>query len=88
VQQALLACGRACPRDADMQQALGRAITRAEFGRGDLVFWKGHVALGLDAGRIIHANAHHMAVAIEPLDAAVERIKAAGSGEPAAFRRI
>jgi hypothetical protein len=29
-----------------------------------------------------------MAVAIEPLDAAVERIRAAGSGEPAAFRRI
>jgi cell wall-associated NlpC family hydrolase len=87
VQQALLACGRACPRDADMQQALGRTIARAEFGRGDLVFWKGHVALGLDRERIIHANAHHMAVEIEPLDAAIERIKAAGSGEPAAFRR-
>lgn len=88
VQQAFLACGRACPRDADMQQALGREIARAEFGRGDLVFWKGHVAIGLDAGRILHANAHHMAVAIEPLDAAVQRIKAAGSGEPTAFRRV
>lgn len=88
VQQALLACGLACPRDADMQQALGRPIGREDFGRGDLVFWKGHVALGLDAERIVHANAHHMAVAIEPLDAAVERIKAAGSGEPTAFRRL
>jgi cell wall-associated NlpC family hydrolase len=88
VQQALFACGRACPRDTDMQQGLGREIARAAFGRGDLVFWKGHVALGLDAERIIHANAHHMAVAIEPLDGAIERIKAAGSGEPAAFCRI
>lgn len=88
VQQALLACGRACPRDADMQQALGREIGRQAFGRNDLVFWKGHVALGLDGERIIHANAHHMAVAIEPLDAAIERIKAAGSGEPTAFRRL
>jgi cell wall-associated NlpC family hydrolase len=88
VQQALLACGVACPRDADMQQALGRPIGRAELGRGDLVFWKGHVAIGLDAERIIHANAHHMAVAIEPLATAVERIKAAGSGEPTAFRRV
>lgn len=88
VQQALLACGLACPRDADMQQALGRPIGREDFGRGDLVFWKGHVALGLDAERIVHANAHHMAVAIEPLDAAEERIKAAGSGEPTAFRRL
>lgn len=88
VQQALLACGRACPRDADMQRALGHEITRAEFGRGDLVFWKGHVAMGLDGEQIIHANAHHMAVAIEPLDVAIERIRAAGSGEPTAFRRV
>jgi cell wall-associated NlpC family hydrolase len=88
VQQALFACGLACPRDADMQQGLGREIAPGEFGRNDLVFWKGHVAIGLDAGRILHANAHHMAVAVEPLDAAIERIKAAGSGEPAAFRRL
>lgn len=88
VQQAMFACGLACPRDADMQQALGREIVRADFGRGDLVFWKGHVAIGLDAERILHANAHDMAVAIEPLDAALERIKAAGPGEPTAFRRL
>jgi hypothetical protein len=88
VQQALLACGRACPRDTDMQQGLGRAISRGEFGRNDLVFWKGHVAIGLDPERILHANAHHMAVAIESLEGAIERIKAAGSGEPAAFRRL
>jgi hypothetical protein len=31
------------------------------------VFWKGHVAVLLDADTIIHANAFHMAVAIEPL---------------------
>ena len=83
----MFACGLACPRDADMQQALGQEIGRQAFGRGDLVFWKGHVAIGLDASRILHANAHSMAVAIEPLDTALERIKAAGSGEPAAFRR-
>lgn len=88
VQQALFACGLSCPRDTDQQAATGREIPRAEFGRGDLVFWKGHVAMGLDQTRIIHANAHHMAVEIEPLDVALERIKAAGSGEPTAFRRL
>jgi cell wall-associated NlpC family hydrolase len=88
VQQALLACGLACPRDADMQQALGRPIGRGDLARNDLVFWKGHVAMALDRDRIVHANAHHMAVAVEPLDEALERIKAAGSGEPTAFRRI
>jgi hypothetical protein len=41
----------------------------------------------VDAARIIHANAHHMAVAIEPLDEAVARIAAAGAGAPVAFRR-
>ena len=88
VQQALMACGRACPRDTDQQQALGREITPAEFARGDLVFWKGHVAIGCDGTRILHANGHHMATVIEPLAGAIERIAAAGYGEPTAWRRV
>jgi hypothetical protein len=88
VQQALFACGLACPRDTDQQQALGRDIARAEFGRNDLVFWKGHVAMGLDGERIVHANGHHMMTVVEPLEAAVARIAAAGYGEPTAFRRL
>ena len=87
VQQALFACGRACPRDADQQAAIGERIARGDFGRGDLVFWRGHVAIGLDAQDIVHANGHHMAVAIEPLETAVARIEAAGVGQPTAFRR-
>jgi cell wall-associated NlpC family hydrolase len=88
VQQALFACGRACPRDTDQQEALGLAIDRADFGRGDLVFWKGHVAIGLDAERIVHANGHHMMVAIEPLETAISRIDAAGVGQPTSYRRL
>lgn len=88
VQQARFACGLGCPRDTDQQETLGRAIDRAEFGRGDLVFWKGHVAIGLDARRIVHANGFHMMTAIEPLDEAIGRISAAGSGEPTSYRRM
>lgn len=88
VQQALFACGLACPRDADQQEKLGRGIERGAFGRGDLVFWKGHVAIGVDAERIVHANGHHMATVIEPLDAAIARISGGGYGEPTAFRRL
>lgn len=88
VQQALLACGRACPRDADQQEAAFTPIDRGQFGRGDLVFWKGHVAIGLDAERIVHANGHHMAVAIEPLATAIARIGVGGYGEPTSFRRV
>ena len=88
VQQAFLACGRALPRDTDQQEQLGEAIGRQAFGRGDLVFWKGHMAMGFDAARIIHANGHHMATAIEPLDEAIVRIEAAGYGPPTSFRRL
>ena len=87
-QAALFACGKACPRDADQQAAMGHAIDRKTFGRGDLVFWRGHMAIGLDETRIVHANGHHMAVAIEPLDEAIVRIDTAGVGQPTAFRRL
>ena len=82
IQQALQACGRFCPRDSDQQQALGRPVEPAHLARGDLVFWKGHVGMMLDARRFIHANAFHMQVQIEPLAEAIARV-----GEPVALRR-
>ncbi len=88
VQQAVYATGLACPRDSDQQAALGQAIDPADIARGDLVFWRGHVGMMLDETRLIHANAHHMAVAIEPLAEAVARIVSRGGGEPTAYRRL
>ncbi|MES2895058.1 MAG: NlpC/P60 family protein [Pseudomonadota bacterium] len=85
VQQALLACGKAFPRDTDQQEAVGEAVE--VLARGDLVFWNGHVAMMLDATRIIHANAFHMATAIEPLAQTRARYLANGVGEPTAYRR-
>jgi cell wall-associated NlpC family hydrolase len=84
VQVALTACGLTCPRDSDMQEeALGASLDwRGDITalrRGDLVFWKGHVAIVRDGAAIVHANAHHMAVAIEPTAGAIARIRAAGS---------
>jgi cell wall-associated NlpC family hydrolase len=84
VQMGMIAAGLSCPRDTDMQRgALGRdiAITPALTGlkRGDLLFWKGHVGIVTDGLHLLHANAHHMAVAREPIMAAVARIAAAGT---------
>ncbi len=83
VQTAMHAAGRACPRDSDMMEAaLGTALPVDDPGqlrRGDLVFWKGHVGIMVDAHRLLHANAYHLRVTIEPLGEAVERIAAAGS---------
>jgi hypothetical protein len=81
VQLALDAGGIGCPRDSDMQEAaLGRKLSQSEqLRRGDLIFWEGHVAIVRDAETIVHANAHHMATAVENTRAAIARIKAAGS---------
>jgi cell wall-associated NlpC family hydrolase len=88
VQQALYAEGKAGPRDTDMQAGLvGTEISADALRRGDLVFWRGHVAVMLDERLILHANAHHMATEIEPLAVALARIKGAGGGEPVGYRR-
>jgi len=83
VQQAFYATGRACPRDTDLQAALGEEIALDALCRGDLVFWRGHVGMMLDADRLLHANAHHMAVAVESLVQALARM-----GAPTACRRV
>jgi cell wall-associated NlpC family hydrolase len=91
VQVSLHAAGTGCPRDSDMQQdSLGRALEAQEskkLQRGDLIFWKGHVAIVRDADTVVHANAHHMATAIENTRGAIARIKAAG-GEITAIKRL
>jgi cell wall-associated NlpC family hydrolase len=91
VQVSLNAAGIGCPRDSDMQQdGLGRALDATEtkkLQRGDLIFWKGHVAIVRDASTIVHANAHHMATVIENTNDAVARIRAAGS-EVVAIKRL
>jgi cell wall-associated NlpC family hydrolase len=87
VQTALRGIGVEAPRDADMQEkALGRDIglDRAEWRRGDLMFWPGHVAFVRDADTIIHANGKDMAVAVETIDGVLARTAAAG--EP--LRRV
>ena len=76
VQAALLACGLDCPGDSDLQRAaFGDPDREGPFEPGELLFWKGHVAMALDAERMIHANAFAMAVTIEPIAEARARIE-------------
>lgn len=90
VQAACHACGLPCPGDsADQASAAGAAVAPdAPLARGDLLFWKGHVALALDDRRLIHANAHHMAVAYEGAEEAVRRIAGQGGGNVTGRRRL
>ncbi|MEL7130236.1 MAG: NlpC/P60 family protein [Pseudomonadota bacterium] len=91
-QLAFAECGVALPRDSDMQFAWsGEAIEGwnepEALQRNDLVFWKGHVGIMLNPDTILHANAHHMAVAYEPLAEAIERI-APLYGQPIGAKRV
>jgi cell wall-associated NlpC family hydrolase len=87
IQLAAWAAANACPRDSDLQATLGTEVT-GPLARGDLLFWKGHVAMVVDETRLIHANAHAMAVAYEEVDAAIARIEAQGDGPVTARRRF
>ena len=86
-QLAWAAAGVALPRDSDQQQAAVAPVAADDLRRGDLVFWKGHVGMLLDPGTLIHANAHHMAVAVEPLAEAIERIGAREFGAVTGYGR-
>lgn len=90
IQAAYHACGHVCPGDSDLQcESLGRLLDAdATISRGDLIFWKGHVAMMVDHETMIHANAHHMAVVYEGLEQATLRIKAQGDGDIIARRRV
>lgn len=91
VQVSLCAAGIGAPRDSDMQSAeIGLPVAASadldDLERGDLVFWKGHVGIMIDGLLLLHANAHHMAVAMETLPEAVARI-ARSTGPVSAIRR-
>ncbi|MGZ2481636.1 cell wall-associated NlpC family hydrolase [Rhizobium pisi] len=87
VQLSMLMTGRKAPRDTDMQAAgLGEPIDRSEIRRGDLVFWKGHVAVFEDPETILHANGYSMTVARENFEAAVRRIGSLYE-QPTGYRR-
>jgi cell wall-associated NlpC family hydrolase len=89
VQLALMACGIDCPADSDMQQSVGLAIPEGgALQRSDLLFWKGHVAMMLDATMMIHATGAFMATVIEPADEAIARIREKTGGEVIARRRL
>jgi cell wall-associated NlpC family hydrolase len=91
VQLALQATGRACPRDADMQEAeLGQSVLVNDIDhlqRGDLVFWPGHVGIMANPTMLLHANGYHMQTVLEPLNEAIDRI-AKTVGPPSAIKRL
>jgi cell wall-associated NlpC family hydrolase len=77
VQISLQAAGVFCPRDTDMQMAsAGEPMDPTNLDaiqRGDLLFWKGHVAIAQSPDWMIHASGQHMEVVVEQIRRAIER---------------
>jgi hypothetical protein len=90
VQLAFGLSGISMPRDTDLQRvAIGQEIDAGDpLRRGDLVFFPGHVGMMVDADRLLHANAHWMAVTVEPLADVVARAGGAAGNPILARRRI
>ncbi len=92
IQLSMDACNIPCPRDSDMQESgFGTPVPftgdQSVLERGDLIFWRGHVAFWLDPTRCLHANATDMMVAEAPFEETVARIETAGEGPVTSVRR-
>lgn len=92
VQLTLASCGLAVPRDTDLQESVLPELedwsgTGDDMIPGDLIFWPGHVAIWLGQGRLIHANATHMAVTPGGLQEVAAHIEQATGNRVSSIRR-
>ncbi len=90
IQVSLLLCGVDCPGDSDQQMnTLGHNLDiGSPRKKGDILFWKGHVAWAVNERQILHANAYHMATVIEEADEAIERINKQDNNSVIAHKRL
>jgi cell wall-associated NlpC family hydrolase len=90
IQISMLLCGLDCPGDSDQQMnTLGHNLDiGSPRKKGDILFWKGHVAWALNERQILHANAYHMATVIEEANEAIERIKKQDNNSVIAHKRL
>ena len=64
------------PRDTKDQLKYSKSSTkRKKFKKGDIIFWKGHVAICIDAKKLIHAYGPEKKVIIMPIYKTLERIE-------------
>ena len=90
IQISMWLCGLDCPGDSDQQMnTLGQNLDiGSPRKRGDILFWKGHVAWAVNERQILHANAYHMATVIEEADEAIERIQTQDNNDLIAIKRL
>ena len=64
------------PRDTKDQLKYSKSnIGIKKFKKGDVIFWKGHVAICIDAKKLIHAYGPEKKVLIMPITETIDRIE-------------
>ena len=64
------------PRDTKgPNQIFKKKLKRKVFKKGDVIFWKGHVAVCINSKKLIHAYGPEKKVLIMPITKTIERIK-------------
>ena len=68
--------GKFYPRDTKDQIRYSKKNKKIKkFKKGDIIFWKGHVALCLDSIKLIHAYGPEKKVLIMPIKYTIKRVK-------------
>jgi len=68
------------PRDTKDQIKYSRKILKRKvFKKGDVIFWKGHVAVCIDSKKLIHAYGPEKKVLIMPIIKTIDRIERTAS---------
>ena len=68
------------PRDTKDQIKYSRKLLKRKvFKKGDIIFWKGHVAVCIDSKQLIHAYGPEKKVLIMPIIKTIERIERTAS---------
>ena len=63
------------PRDTKDQIKYSKRIKRKKFKKGDVIFWKGHVAICINSTQLIHAYGPEKKVLIMPINYTIKRIE-------------
>tara|TARA_Y100000590_G_C15582364_1_gene962824 strand:- start:192 stop:947 length:756 start_codon:yes stop_codon:yes gene_type:complete len=64
------------PRDTIDQIKIKKGVkTKKSFNRGDIIFWKGHVAVCLNSKNLIHAYGPEKKVIVMPIKKTIQRIE-------------
>ena len=64
------------PRDTKNQIKYSKRKLKIEiFKKGDIIFWKGHVAVCINSKKLIHAYGPEKKVLIMPIKKTIDRIK-------------